>query len=78
MGRISISLDESNSEWVHEQAGDDVEAYVNGLVQKDQQHKAAEVELRRMLDEAEASGISERTAEEIWEEARARYLSRHA
>ena len=76
MGKISISLDEQSWSWLEEQAGD-AETYVNKLIHQDQQRKAAEAELRDMLEEADASGASERTAEDIWADAQARYLASH-
>jgi len=76
MGKMSVSLDEQSWSWLEEQAGD-AETYVNALIHQDQQRKAAEAELRQMLEEADASGVSERTVADIWTEAQARYLARH-
>ncbi len=76
MGKMSVSLDEQSWSWLEEQAGD-AEAYVNNLIHKDQQRKAAEAKLRHMLEEADASGVSERTVDDIWAEAEAEYLARH-
>ncbi|HTN40608.1 MAG TPA: hypothetical protein VLZ84_05615 [Asticcacaulis sp.] len=76
MGKISISLDEEAGAWVQSQAGD-AETYVNDLIHKDQQRKAAEAELRDMLEEADASGVSERTIDDIWADAQTRHLARH-
>lgn len=76
MGKISISIDEQTQTWLDQQAGADVDAYVNELIRKDQQCKAAETELCQMLDEAEASGFSERSAKDIWAAAEAEYLAR--
>ncbi|MBW8882471.1 MAG: hypothetical protein JF615_13940 [Asticcacaulis sp.] len=72
MGKLSISLDEQAENWLHEQAGEDVSAYVNTLIHKDQERKAAEAELCRMIDKAVASGISPRTPQEIMEDVRTR------
>jgi antitoxin ParD1/3/4 len=76
MGKLSISLDEEAGAWVQAQGGD-AEAYVNELIHQDQERKAAEAELRQMLEEADASGVSERTVEDIWAEAEARHHARH-
>ena len=76
MGKISISLDDQSWSWLEEQAGD-AEAYVNDLIHKDQQRKAAEAELRHMLEKADASGVSERTVDDIWADAQTRYLASH-
>jgi antitoxin ParD1/3/4 len=75
MGKISISLDEQSQSWITEQT-EDAETYVNALVHQDQRRKAAEAELRDMLEEGDASGVSEATVESIWAEAEARFLAR--
>lgn len=75
MGKISVSLDEQSWSWITEQT-EDAEAYVNALVHQDQLRKAAEAELRDMLQEADASGVSEATVEDIWAKAEARHLAR--
>ncbi len=72
MGKLSISLDEQSETWLHEQAGEDVSSYVNALVHKDRERKAAEAELCGMIDKAIASGISPRTPHEIMEDVRQR------
>lgn len=70
MGKLHISLDDSTETWLHEQAGEDVSAYVGDLIVKDRLRKAAEDELRQMLDKAAASGISPRTPQQIMEDVR--------
>jgi hypothetical protein len=42
------------------------------LVRKDQERREAENHLRYLLNEAESSGMSERSPQEIWTEAEAR------
>lgn len=42
------------------------------------QSPAAEAELWDMIDEAEAGGVSEKTPDQIWDEAEADYLKRHS
>ncbi|MCR6658194.1 MAG: hypothetical protein NVV72_02180 [Asticcacaulis sp.] len=76
MGKMSVSLDEQSWSWLEEQAGD-AETYVNALIHQDQRRKAAEAELRRMLEEADSSGDSEATIEGIWAETEAEHLARH-
>ena len=51
--------------------------YFRDLVRRDQARQEAVTQLRQMLDDAEASGISERTVDQIWEDAKTRYLKRH-
>ena len=48
--------------------GNDSE-YFRDLIRRDQDRREAETQLRCMLDEAEASGKSDRTPQEIWAEA---------
>lgn len=75
MGVHKISFDDKTESWLHEQADGDVDGYVNSLVQRDQRRKAAEAELRHMLDKAEASGISKRTPQEIMADVKARLIA---
>ncbi len=77
MGRISVSLDESNSEWVHEQAGADVEAYVNRVLQEERAHQKKLAELKQAIQDGLDSGVSERSIEDIWAEAEARADAKH-
>ena len=51
--------------------GNDSE-YFRDLVRKDQERREAENHLRYLLDEAESSGMSERSPQEIWAEAEIR------
>ncbi len=48
--------------------GNDSE-YFRDLLRRDQEKREAETQLRFILDEAESSGMSNRTALEIWNEA---------
>ncbi len=50
--------------------------YFRDLVRRDQEKRHAMDQLRRMLDEAEASGISDRTTREIWDEVEQRHVAR--
>jgi antitoxin ParD1/3/4 len=54
-----------------------VSEYFRDLVRREQERNAKE-ELRRMLAEAEDGGVSEWTAEQIWEDAERRHLARNA
>ena len=49
--------------------------YFRDLVRRDQEKRQAMDQLRTMLDEAEASGISDRTARAIWDEAEQRHAA---
>ncbi len=78
MCKVSISLSDQTSEWLHDQAGEDVSAHVEDLLRRDQARKAAEVELGYMLDEADASGLCEQTIDEIWAEAEKAHKAKSA
>lgn len=76
MMRKTITLPLAMEEWVKAQieAGryaNDSE-YFRDLIRRDQDRRRAEGELRRMLEEAEASGVSERTIPEIMADVKAR------
>lgn len=76
MMRKTITIPLAMEEWVKAQieAGryaNDSE-YFRDLIRRDQDRRRAEAELRRMLEEAEASGVSERTIPEIMADVDAR------
>ncbi|ESQ92446.1 ribbon-helix-helix domain-containing protein [Asticcacaulis benevestitus] len=64
MGKMSISLDEQSRAWITGQT-EDAETYVNALVHQDQLRKAAEAELRDLLENARNSGVTNRTPQQI-------------
>ena len=75
MSQITISMPEQISEWVQTQVGTghyaDAEEYLHALVQRDRERKEqAMQDLRQLIAEGDASGISKRTLPEIWEGAR--------
>ncbi|UDF02946.1 type II toxin-antitoxin system ParD family antitoxin [Asticcacaulis sp. AND118] len=80
MAKFSISMTDRMAETVQRrvEAGDynNVSEYFRDLVRRDEEKQAAEDRLRDMLDKAEASGFSETTFDEIWNEAEERYLKR--
>lgn len=81
MHRITISMPDQLSAYVDEQiAGGrygNVSEYFRDLIRRDQERRAeAATELRRLIDEAEASGVSELTGIEIFERAEQRYRER--
>jgi len=76
MQRKTITITDQMESWVKAQVdsgqyGNDSE-YFRDLIRRDQERRVAATQLRSMLDEAEASGINNRTAEEIWAEAEKR------
>ena len=75
MSQITISMPEQINEWVQTQVGTghyaDAEEYLHALVQRDRERKEqAMQELRRIIEKAEASGVSKRTLPEIRERTR--------
>lgn len=77
MQRKTITITDQQENWVKSviesgDYGNDSE-YFRDLIRRDQARRSAESELRRLLEEAEASGFSERTPLEIWAAAEARH-----
>ncbi|MBD9358364.1 type II toxin-antitoxin system ParD family antitoxin [Methylomonas albis] len=75
MQRKTITLTDKLESWVKIQVdsgkfGNDSE-YFRDLVRRDQERQEAETRLRNFLDDAEASGFSERNPQEIWAAAEA-------
>lgn len=69
MTRKTITITDKQENWVKSQIdsgdyGNDSE-YFRDLVRRDQAQKSAEIELRLLLDEAQAKGYSDRTPEQI-------------
>ena len=73
MQRKTITITDQMETWVKTQVdsgkyGNDSE-YFRDLVRRDQERREAETNLRYLLDEAESSGMSDRSPQEIWAEA---------
>lgn len=76
MSRLTISMPDQMNDWVETQINSgrygNVSEYFRDLVRRDQERRDVAVnELRVLLDRAEASGVSDRSLEEIREAARA-------
>ena len=76
MQRKTITITDQMESWVKSQVdsgkyGNDSE-YFRDLVRRDQERREAETRLRLMLDDAESSGVSDRSPQEIWAEAETR------
>lgn len=69
MTRKTITISDSMEDWIKGQISNGRYAsdseYFRDLIRRDQERRAAEASIRRMLDEAEQSGLSNRTMEEI-------------
>ncbi len=79
MVRKTITVTEKMDAWIKSRVesgdyGNDSE-YIRDLMRRDESHEQATLELRRQIQAGIDSGISDQTAEEIWEEAKAEYLS---
>ena len=75
MSRLTISMPDQMNDWVESQINSgrygNVSEYFRDLVRRDQERRDNAVnELRVLVDRAEASGISDRSLEEIREAAR--------
>jgi antitoxin ParD1/3/4 len=80
MATMTISLPDPMKEWVEAQihTGDYASSsdYIRDLIRKDREQRDRLNALRTMIDEAEASGISPRSVDEVFAEARAIAKSR--
>ncbi|MDJ0825323.1 MAG: type II toxin-antitoxin system ParD family antitoxin [Rhodobacter sp.] len=76
MATMNISLPDKMKEWVEAQVATgrfaNASDYVRDMIREEMDREAALAEFDRLIEEAEASGISERTIDEIMEDARAR------
>ena len=74
MATMNISLPDQMKAWVEAQAADGRYAnssdYVRDLIRKDQVRAEKIAAMQRLVDAGRASGISDRTVDEIFEDAR--------
>ncbi len=82
MAKLTISMPDAMGEYVSSRVESgqygNVSEYFRDLVRREQERRNAAEELRGILAEAEGSGVSERTAEQVWEDAERRHLARNA
>lgn len=81
MHRKTITITDQMEHWVKAQIdsgkyGNDSE-YFRDLIRRDQERRDAENNLKLLLDEAEASGLSELTPQTIWNEIEEQFTSKH-
>lgn len=81
MQRKIITITDQMESWVKAQVDsgkypNDSE-YFQDLLRRDQEMREAGTQLRFTLDEAEASGMSDRTPQEIWKEAETRFAEKN-
>jgi antitoxin ParD1/3/4 len=76
MATMNVSLPDQMKAWVEKQTEGgrygNASDYVRDLIRRDQERADKIAEFQRLIDEGRASGISTRTLEEVWEEARSR------
>jgi antitoxin ParD1/3/4 len=69
MATMNISLPDQMKAWIEEQVATgryaNASDFVRDLVREDQDRARAVAELRAMVDEADASGLSSRTVQDI-------------
>lgn len=80
MATMNVSLPDSMKAWVETRTQDgrysNSSDYVRDLIRRDQERMAKIAHWQRLIDEARASGISDKTVDQIFEEARAEYERR--
>jgi antitoxin ParD1/3/4 len=79
MHRKTITITDQMEQWIKSQIdsgkyGNDSE-YLRDLLRRDQEKREAELQLQCLLNGAESSGLSERTPQEIWEEAEQQHIN---
>ncbi|MHB1101492.1 MAG: type II toxin-antitoxin system ParD family antitoxin [Devosia sp.] len=76
MATMNISLPDKMKEWVERQVATgryaNASDYVRDLVRRDEEHAKAIAELQREVDKGLASGISDKSLDEVFAEARRR------
>ena len=79
MIRKTISMPDEMGSWIQDRIRlgqyNNESEYFRELVRRDQEKRQAMDQLRGMLDEAEASGISDRTVRAIWDEVEQRHAA---
>ncbi|WP_055046181.1 type II toxin-antitoxin system ParD family antitoxin [Devosia sp. A16] len=79
MATMNISLPDKMKQWVEEQTADgryaNASDYVRDLVRRDQARREAISKLQQVVDDALASGISDKSIEEVFAEARVKAMA---
>jgi antitoxin ParD1/3/4 len=75
MASMNVSVPDPMRDWVDQRVGSgqyaSVSDYVRDLIRRDQQQAEALETLRALIDEGDASGPSDRSVLDIWEEVKA-------
>jgi antitoxin ParD1/3/4 len=76
MATMNVSLPDQMREWVDARAKSgrygNASDYIRDLIRHDQEREAKIVNMQMLVDEARASGLSERTVEDVISAARAK------
>ena len=74
MATMNISLPDGLKAFVEQQAGNgrfaNVSDYVRDLIRREQERAAQQIELERLIQEGIDSGVSNKTIDQIFDEAR--------
>ena len=80
MIRKTISMPDEMGAWIERRIKlgqyNNESEFFRDLVRRDQEQRQAMDQLRKMLDKAEATGISDRTAQEIWDDVEKQHVAR--
>lgn len=79
MATMNISLPDQMKQWVEEQVATgryaNASDYVRDLVRKDQLHVGAVARLQKVVDDALANGITDKSIDEVFEDARRKAIA---
>ncbi len=79
MATMNVSLPDQMKDWVEEQVATgryaNASDYVRDLVRKDQLHAGAVKTLQKIVDDALASGISDKSLDQVLAEAREKAIA---
>jgi antitoxin ParD1/3/4 len=79
MATMNVSLPDQMKQWIEDQVATgrygNSSDYVRDLVRRDQDRAERKAEFERLVQEGRDSGFTEMSAEEIFAEARAEFLS---
>jgi antitoxin ParD1/3/4 len=82
MATMNISLPDKMKTWVEEQAKtgrySNASDYLRDLIRRDEERALAIAEMQALIDEGLASGISDKTPEEVFDEARRMFAAERA
>ncbi|MCV6591746.1 MAG: type II toxin-antitoxin system ParD family antitoxin [Silicimonas sp.] len=82
MASMNISLPGPMKDWVETQTRsgryDNASEYVRDLIRHDQDRASKIAAMQRLVDDAFASGVSDKTLDDIWEAAKAQAQTERA